>query len=165
MPPVIGEIRMFAGNYAPVGWEFCDGQQLPIAEYEILFNLIGTTYGGDGDETFCLPNLQSRVPMHMSLARQLAEMAGQETVTLTTGQIPGHTHSLRAVDGTAASATPAGNLPAEPSKRIYGSTASPAAMSASAVQPAGGSQPHDNMQPFLAVSFIISLFGEFPAQV
>lgn len=159
--PYIGEIRMFGGNFAPNGWAFCDGQLLPISENDALFTLLGTTYGGDGQETFALPNLQSRVPMHAN-GSNLGEMAGVEQVTLTTQQTPVHNHVLTASEAGAAALAVEGNLPAEASKRFYLSPGTPVAMSASAIAPAGGSQPHDNMQPFLAISFIISLFGIFP---
>ena len=117
--PYVGEIRMFAGNFAPAGWMFCDGQLLPISENETLFNLIGTTYGGDGQETFLLPNLQSRVPIHMGKGKdqvtyQLAEMAGTEQVTLTTQQIAQHTHPLQASSDPASSASVGNNVIATP---------------------------------------------------
>lgn len=160
--PYVGEIRMFGGNFAPAGWEFCNGELYPIAENEALFTLIGTTYGGDGETTFAVPDLRSRVPMHITSAPTLGEMAGVESVTLTTNQMPVHTHSLMGSDAAADSVTPAGNVPAEASKRFYLSPGSPAAMSAQAIGVAGGSQPHDNMQPYTVITFIISVFGIFP---
>ena len=167
--PYVGEIRMFAGNFAPVGWLFCDGQQLPISENETLFQLIGTTYGGDGESTFNLPNLQSRIPLHMGngpdgVTYQLAEAAGVEEVTLTTQQIPVHSHALLASTSPGAETGPSGNLTGTPlTKRIYAPVNSPAAMAASAITPDGGSQPHENCQPFLCINYIISLFGLFPS--
>jgi microcystin-dependent protein len=164
--PYVGEIRMFAGNFAPAGWAFCDGQLLPISENETLFQLIGTTYGGDGQSTFALPNLQSRVPIHMGTHQgttyTIGEMAGQEEVTLTVQQIPAHAHPWLASEGAATSLTPAGNMPGEASKRFYVVPTTPAQMAVQSVSPSGGSQPHTNMQPFLCVNFILSLFGIFP---
>ena len=161
--PYVGEIKMFAGNFAPAGWAFCNGALLPIAENEALFTLIGTTYGGDGQETFALPDLQCRVPLHRSGSIPIAQMAGVEAVTLTTQQIPVHNHAVLASEAPADQVTAGNNLPAEATKRFYTTApASPVAMAADAVGSTGGSQPHDNMQPFLAVNFIISLFGVFP---
>jgi len=169
--PYVGEIRMFAGNFNPVGWEFCSGQLMPISENETLFQLIGTTYGGDGESTFALPNLQSRIPIHMGTSTasgvtyQIGETAGVESVTLTVSQIPIHTHPLLASQD-AGSQSNAGNqvLAAQSPVSIYRPNATPpnVPMNASSVSPAGGSQPHDNMQPFLCINFIISLFGLFP---
>jgi microcystin-dependent protein len=167
--PYIGEIRMFAGTFAPLGWLFCDGQHLPISENEALFQLIGTTYGGDGQESFALPNLQSRVPMHFGagpdgLTYPLAQMAGVEEVTLTTQQIPLHTHPLTAsvADGTVPN--PGGNLLAQTPAGIfpYFEDVPTANMAPGAISPVGGSQPHENCQPFLCINYIISLFGIFP---
>lgn len=167
--PYIGEIRMFAGSFAPAGWALCDGQTMPISENDALFTLIGTTYGGDGQETFSLPNLQSRIPMHNGTGPdganyQLAEAAGVESVTLTTQQIPIHTHQLLASNTTAATQTPGGNVAAQGAGQIYTSADSPIQMAPNSVSPDGGSQPHENMQPYLCINFIISLFGRFPSQ-
>ena len=160
---------MFGGNFAPAGWAFCDGQLMPISENDALFTLIGTTYGGDGQETFALPNLQSRVPMHAGtgpdgVTYQLAEAAGVESVTLTINQIPAHTHIVEASLVTAASSTPGGNVFAQGGGQIYTSAISAIPLTPQTVSPDGGSQPHENMQPFLCISFIISLFGIFPQQ-
>jgi microcystin-dependent protein len=169
--PYVGEIRIFAGNFPPVGWMFCDGQTLPISENDVLFQLIGTTYGGDGESTFNLPNLQSRVPIHMGTnagtTYQLAEMAGVESVTLTVQQIPTHSHPLLGSTQNATAQTPLNNVTGKTGSNIY--QANPAGgdflnMAAQAITPAGGSQPHDNLQPYLCVNFIISLFGLFPSQ-
>jgi microcystin-dependent protein len=158
---------MFAGSFAPAGWMFCDGQLIPISENDALFTVIGTTYGGDGQETFALPNLQSRVPMHQGTNAgqtfQLGEAAGVESVTLTTQQIPVHTHALLASGSGATTQTPGGNVGAVSSAQVYSSANSPIQMSAQSVSPIGGSQPHENLQPYLCISFIISLFGVFPA--
>jgi microcystin-dependent protein len=159
---------MFAGSFAPAGWALCNGQPIPISENDILFTLIGTTYGGDGQETFNLPNLQSRVPMHQGTfggqTFTLGEMAGVESVTLTTQQIPIHTHAPLASGAGAASQSPASNVAAVGSGQIYSSANSPTALNAQAISPVGGSQPHENIQPYLCINFIISLFGVFPRQ-
>jgi microcystin-dependent protein len=162
--PYVGEIRMFAGNFAPAGWMLCQGQLLPISEYDVLFNLIGTTYGGDGQSTFALPNLQSRVPVHQGSGFVLSQNGGEETVTVTISQIPAHTHVPQANSGTGAQASPAGNLWANSANLPYSSNAPSASMDPAAIGLTGGSQPHDNMIPFLAINFIISLFGVYPSQ-
>ncbi len=162
--PYVGEIRMFGGNFPPVGWLFCDGQQLPISENETLFQLIGTTYGGDGEETFNLPNLQSRVPIHQGNGFQLAQAAGVEEVTLTVQQIPVHTHPLLASTAPGSGANPNGLICAENgSSNVYRPAPAATPMAPQTVGPVGGSQPHTNLQPYLTVSFIISLFGIFPS--
>jgi len=172
--PYVGEIRMFAGNFNPNGWMLCNGQLLPIPEYETLFALIGTTYGGDGQETFALPNLQGRLPLHVGTnggqSFQLGEAAGSETVTLTTQQIPIHNHTLNATDG-GPQALPTGanpavaNSPQQVGTMVYGAPAGGATtLHPNTLQISGGSQPHDNMQPYLCINFIISLFGVFPSQ-
>ena len=164
--PFLGEIRMFGGNFAPAGWALCDGQLLPISENETLFQLIGTTYGGDGEETFALPNLQSRIPIHFGQGPglqnyQLAEQAGVEEVTLTVQQIPLHGHPPLGSNSGASSTTPGGNMFAQGVSNPY-SFVSPINMSPQIITPVGGSQPHTNLQPFLCINFIISLFGIFP---
>ena len=171
--PFVGEIRMFGGNFAPNGWMFCQGQTLPIAENEVLFQLIGTTYGGDGQETFNLPNLASRVPIHMGTGPdgttyQIGEMAGTEQETLTVQQIPSHTHPEVAANVPATDQGPTGKVLALPTSSqpnlIFWGSDSVVQMNAQAIGPAGGSQPHENTQPFLCINFIISLFGVFPSQ-
>lgn len=164
--PYIGEIRIFAGNFAPVGWMFCAGQILPISQYTTLFNLIGTTYGGDGQTTFALPNLQSRVPVHMGAGFVLAQAGGAETVTLTVSQIPAHNHPALANGSGANSESPQGSTWGSWGSlgTPFSSQAASAPMSAQAVQSSGGSQPHDNMLPYVTMNFIISLFGVFPSQ-
>jgi microcystin-dependent protein len=170
--PYVGEIRMFAGNFNPAGWEFCNGQLLPISENETLFQLIGTTYGGDGESTFALPNFQSRIPLHFGTSSAsgvqypLAQMAGVESVTLTVQQIPSHTHPMLASTEAGGQTNPAGNvLGALSPVSIYVPNATPPnlPMNAASVTPVGGSQPHENMQPFLCINYIISLFGIFPS--
>lgn len=168
--PYIGEIRMFGGNFPPVGWEFCQGQLLPISENDALFTLIGTTYGGDGQETFALPDLRGRIPVKAgSLTGRtfvLGESGGVDSVTLTVNQIPLHNHPPVANTGKGDSPSPAGRTWARPnSGPAYASGATPnVPMSATMIQPAGGSQPHDNMMPYLPINFIISLYGIFPQQ-
>jgi microcystin-dependent protein len=167
--PYVGEIRMFAGNFAPAGWMFCAGQLLPISENETLFQLIGTTYGGDGQSTFALPDLRSRVPIHQGTGpggstHIIGEMGGVETVTLTTQQIPAHSHPLLVSTAVATNSNPAGSVPGEsPSVTLYLEEAPSVIMNASAIAPTGGSQPHTNVQPFQCVNFIISQFGIFPS--
>lgn len=162
--PFIGEIRMFGGTFAPFGWAFCDGQLLPISENETLFYLLGTTYGGDGQTTFALPDLRGRVPVHQGNGVTIGESYGSETVTLTTQQIPPHVHShVAAVP--ALNTTPLGKLAADTgATMIYADGQGASQASASATAVAGGSQPHQNMMPYQGVSFIISLFGIFPSQ-
>jgi microcystin-dependent protein len=156
---------MFAGNFAPVGWMLCQGQLLPISENETLFNLIGTTYGGDGQTTFALPNLQSRVPMHVGPGFALGQAAGVETVTLTVSQIPAHSHVPQGFTTSGNQNSPQGGVWANSgSASVYSVDAPSLSMDPAAVGSAGGSQPHDNMLPFLVINFIISLFGVFPSQ-
>lgn len=171
--PYVGEIRIFAGNFAPNGWLFCEGQLLSIAENEVLFQLIGTTYGGDGQSTFALPNLASRIPIHMGTGPdgttyQIGEMAGTEQETLTVQQIPAHTHRPLA-SSTGQQQSPANAVLATATSvqggiRIYNNTPPNVALHGSAISAAGGSQPHENSQPFLCLNFIISQFGVFPSQ-
>ena len=163
--PYVGEIRMFAGNFSPAGWMFCEGQLLPISENETLFNLIGTTYGGDGQSTFALPDLRGRLPLHFGNGFTLAETGGAETVTLTVPQIPSHTHALLASTTNGTQASPLGNVLASSyNVTPYINDVTNGNMAASAVGSVGGSQPHNNFQPYLCVDFIISLFGIFPSQ-
>jgi microcystin-dependent protein len=162
--PYVGEIRMFAGNFAPAGWLFCEGQLLPISENETLFQLIGTTYGGDGRSTFALPDLRGRIPIHQGNGFILAETGGVEEVTLTANQIPAHSHPMLATNAVANDSTPANNVLAQ-TGTFDGYQSSPAnsPMAAQAVGVTGGSQPHTNFQPYLCIDFIISLFGIFPS--
>jgi microcystin-dependent protein len=172
-PPFIGEIALFAGNFAPAGWAFCDGTCLPISEYDALFQLIGTRYGGDGETTFCLPNMCSRVPLHqgqgpgISRFYSLSQTGGVESVTLTSQQIPLHNHQLGATRSPGTTASPVGAVPAD---NGAGGAQYTTATTNLAQQPTqflgtfGGSQPHENMQPYVAINYIISLFGVFPSQ-
>jgi microcystin-dependent protein len=170
--PYVGEIRMFGGNFAPQGWSFCNGSLIAISQNDTLFNLIGTTYGGDGQNTFALPDLQGRVPVHVGQGQGLSsyvlgQKAGFETITLITAQLPAHSH--------VAAGSSTGNPASNPSNAVWGNnaitnksfgagTSVDGNLNTSSLQMTGGSQPHDNMLPFLAISFIISLFGIYPTQ-
>lgn len=168
--PFVGNIILFAGNFAPVGWLLCDGQLLPISEFETLFNLIGTTYGGDGQSTFALPDLRGRVPLHMGTGGGdtyvMGQQAGVEEVTLTPQQIPSHSHVPMASREGAATTNPTGNMLSAGSVTMYtNSLSSPVAMAPPgkpAMDMAGGSQPHNNLQPYLCVNYIIAWAGVFP---
>jgi microcystin-dependent protein len=166
--PYIGEIRMVGFSFAPIGWAFCDGALQAIDQNTALFTLIGTFYGGDGVQTFGLPNLQGRVPIHQGSNQGtsfvIGERAGSETITLTTNQLPAHNHALQASTTAGNSNSPGGNLQA--ATQSVNAYVPPTAITAmtSVSTGAGGSQPHENMQPYLVVNFIIALFGIFPSQ-
>ena len=162
--PYVGEIRMFGGNFAPAGWMPCDGRPLPISENEVLFQLIGTTYGGDGQETFNLPDLRGRIPIHQGSGFILGETGGVESVTLTVAQSPSHSHPILATETIADSPQPQDNIVGKStSVDIFIGGGNPGTpFSPQAVGVVGGSQPHDNFQPYLCVTFLISLFGIFP---
>lgn len=168
--PYVGEIRMFAGNFAPAGWMFCEGQLLAISDpnLDALYMLIGTTYGGDGVTNFALPDLRGRLPIHMGTGQNvytIGEQAGVETVTLTTSQIPAHSHPFQATTNNADSNSANNNLLSQPRVMLeYFASAPTSPLSAQSVGSTGGSQPHSNFQRYLCVSFIISLFGIFPSQ-
>lgn len=175
MPPFVGEIRMFAGNFAPDGWALCQGQLLPIEENDVLFMLIGTTYGGDGQSNFALPDLRGRVPVHVGGStgigtglspRALGQGGGVESVTLTPNQLPMHTHAVVATTNAADAAYDAtsGVLATVSATNVYGPVGTPGPMTANILDSVGGSQPHSNMAPYVSVNFIISLFGIFPQQ-
>ena len=169
--PYIGEIRLFGGSFAPVGWAFCDGSLVPISENDALFNLIGTTYGGDGQNTFALPDLRSRLPVHqgqgpgITQSYTIGETAGVEAVGLTTNQMPTHNHAFVASASTATNPSPNGNvLATSPTINSYVLDVAGPQLVVNAVQGIGTNVPHDNMMPYLTVSYIISLFGIFPSQ-
>lgn len=167
--PYVGEIRMFGGNFAPAGWAFCNGSLQPISEYDTLFNLIGTTYGGDGQTTFALPNLQGRLPVHQGTGPGLStyvigQAAGVESVTLTTNQIPSHNHLAIVSTNAASASSPQGNVVANGTANLFLRDVVSDTMNANSVSMAGGSQSHTNMMPYLCVSFIISLYGIYPIQ-
>ncbi|HMJ42408.1 MAG TPA: tail fiber protein [Pseudolabrys sp.] len=154
---------MFGGNFAPAGWQFCDGSLLAISENETLFNLIGTTYGGDGQSTFAVPDLRGRLPVHQGSGFILAETGGTEEVTLTVNQIPAHSHPLLGSKNNGSQPGPSNNVLASSTlMQLYALENADAPMAASSVSVVGGSQPHTNFQPYLCVTFIISLFGIFP---
>jgi microcystin-dependent protein len=168
--PYVGEIRMFGGNFAIAGWAFCNGQLLQISENDVLFQLIGTTYGGDGQSTFGLPNLAGRVPVHQGQGsglspRQIGELGGVTDVTLTTQQLGGHTHSIQGTQNLGNSANPGGQVLATGTNvSMFRVIAPNVPFAAGVVTPVGGSQPHTNLMPYLPITFIISLFGIFPSQ-
>ncbi|SDE06836.1 phage tail protein [Aquimonas voraii] len=162
--PYVGELRIFAGNFAPAGWMFCEGQLLSISENETLFQLIGTTYGGDGQSTFALPDLRGRIPIHQGNGFVLAETGGVEEVTLNINQIPSHSHPLLGSTDPATTTEPRLNVIGTPASATPLFAAPPnLSLSGNSISPVGGSQPHNNMQPYLCVNFIISLFGIFPS--
>jgi len=166
--PFVGEIRMFAGDFAPRGWAFCDGQLLAISQNDALFSLLGTIYGGDGRTTFGLPDLQGRIPIHAGngpglSSRSLGAKSGAEKVTLTTNQLPPHTHQQQGTSSDATSRNPSGGLAARAASVTYTSPASPVSMSGGTAN-TGGSRSHTNVMPYLCVHFIIALFGIYPSQ-
>jgi microcystin-dependent protein len=165
--PYVGEIRIFAGNFAPAGWMFCEGQLLPISENETLFQLIGTTYGGDGQSTFALPDLRGRIPLHEGNGFLLAETGGAEEITLTINQIPAHTHPLLATNDTATQTNPGGQVVSRFSQAnidpYLEQTPPNVNLAATAISTVGGSQPHTNFEPYICINYIISLFGIFPS--
>lgn len=168
--PFVGEVKMFAGNFAPAGWALCGGQLLAIAENVALFSLLGTTYGGDGQNTFGLPDLRGRIPLHQGGGpglsnRAMGQSGGAETETLTTNQIPSHTHPAACNTGAGTSAqSPVGAVWRNYDQNQYSTAAPAAAMNAGTMLPTGGSQPHENRMPYLAVTFIIALFGIYPSR-
>ncbi len=170
--PFLGEIRMFAGNFAPRGWAFCDGQLVAVSQNDALFSLFGTIYGGDGRTTFALPDLRGRIPVHAGdsagpglTRRNLGEKAGSEQVTVTTPQLPAHTHAFNAAGAAAEDTSPLGRVPATSSgPSLYGSAGPLRVMDARAIQNTGGSQSHDNVMPFLCIYFIVALVGVFPSR-
>ena len=168
--PFVGEIRMFAGNFAPRGWAFCDGQLLAISQNDALFSLLGTIYGGDGRTTFGLPEMRGRIPLHQGAGpgltnKPLGSKAGAENVTLTTNHLASHTHDLNANTGPGTSDSPSGTvLAADGSIRSYSPTPQSMNLNASAVQNTGGSSVHNNLMPTLCVNFIIALFGIYPSR-
>jgi microcystin-dependent protein len=168
--PYVGQILLVPYNFAPAGWMLCQGQVLPISEFSTLFQLIGTTYGGNGQTTFNLPDLRGRIPLHQGSngvsTYVVGQLGGLETVTVTVNQIPAHTHAAQASDGTVGTAqdSPAGAYWNKWPGAAYSTAGTNATLNAAAVSTVGGSQPHDNMPPFLVMNYIISLFGVFPSQ-
>jgi microcystin-dependent protein len=169
MEPFIGEIRIFAGNFAPAGWAFCDGQLLAISQNDVLFSLFGTFYGGDGQTTFGLPDLRGRVPIHAGTGpglshRWLSDRGGTESETLSVNQMPNHGHTLRASADSGTDANPSGEVLAQsPTLGVYREGTPTQALSAAAVGTTGGNQAHTDMMPYLVVHFIVSLYGIYPS--
>jgi microcystin-dependent protein len=165
--PYVGEIRIFAGNFAPAGWMFCEGQLLPISEYETLFTLIGTTYGGNGQDNFALPDMRGRLPLHQGNGFVLAQTGGVEQVTLNATQIPAHSHPFLGTSNAASTTAPSSSVTLGRTSLAtitpYGSDAPLTSLSPTVVSSVGGSQPHTNMQPYLCVDFIISMYGIYPS--
>lgn len=167
--PFVGEVRMFAGNFAPRGWAFCDGQLLAVSQNDALFSLLGTIYGGDGRTTFGLPDLRGRVPIHPGSGpglspRRLGAKAGSEKETLIVNQLPSHTHEVRASSSIAQNTSPVGNALASPTGDLYTASAPNTNMASSSITALGGSRSHSNLQPFLCIHFIIALFGIYPSR-
>lgn len=166
--PYVGEIRIFAGNFAPQGWSTCAGQTMAISQNDVLFALIGTTYGGDGVQTFNLPDLQGRAPIHQGNSFMIGERGGVESVALTVGQLPAHTHAVNSSSSRGNTSSPAGALWATDGTGVAApyrkSGGTPVALAPATVAQAGGGQAHENRQPYLALTYIIALFGIFPSQ-
>lgn len=170
--PFVGEIKLFGGNFAPLNWAFCDGSLLSIAQNSALFALLGTTYGGNGTSTFALPDLRGRVPIHRGQGaglsnRILGESGGSETIILNASQLPIHTHPLQCSSSPGDSRSPSGAYPAldaTAAAALYSNGAADATMNGTLCQPTGGGQAHENRMPYLAINYIISLFGIFPSQ-
>jgi len=168
--PFVGEIRMFAGNFAPRGWALCDGQLLSVSQNDALFSLLGTVYGGDGRTTFGLPDLRGRIPVHAGQGpglsqRRLGEKGGQEQVTLNVNEWPSHTHAFRASKAIGAKANPTGQVVAAgPSVKLFTQSPPNAYLASTALTSVGGGQPHSNVMPFLGINFIIALVGVYPSR-
>ncbi len=167
--PFVGEIRMFAGNFAPRGWAFCDGQLLAVSQNDALFSLFGTIYGGDGQTTFGLPDLRGRIPIHAGTGpglspRRLGSRGGSERETLTVNQLPSHTHGVSGSAAGATQTTPQGGVPAATDKNLYRDGGTTEEMSSETVGATGGGQSHSNLMPFLCVHFIVALFGIYPSR-
>ena len=160
--PFLSEIRIFSINYAPKAWALCNGQFLPINQNQPLFSLLGTTFGGNGQTTFALPDLRVRVPIHVGSGHTLGESGGQAAHTVTIAELPTHTHTLNASSANATTPIPGGNLLAA-ANNLYAAPTNLTALEPSSVGSIGGSQPHENRQPFLALSFCIALQGIFPS--
>jgi len=167
--PFVGEIRFFAGNFAPRGWAFCDGQLLAVSQNDALFSLLGTIYGGDGRTTFGLPDMRGRLPLHAGTGpglspRRLGAKGGAEKVTLTVNQMPSHTHRLKGATALAGEETPEGNVTGQAETLLYGREATFANMAASSISGVGGSRSHTNLMPFLCINLIIALVGIYPSR-
>ena len=163
--PYLSEIKILPFDFAPRNWASCDGQLLPIQQNQVLFSLLGTYYGGDGVRTFALPDLQGRIPLHMGNGFTLGQAGGSKTVTLAPAQTPPHTHSAFGASVPADAPAPTGNFLGGTADNAYGPLANTTALQPATITSTGGSQPHDNMQPYLALNFCIALQGIFPNQV
>ena len=165
--PFIGELKLMSFGFPPKGWALCNGQLLPINQNQALFSLLGTNYGGNGQTTFALPDLRGRAPLHNGAGVALGERGGQEAVTLTPSQMPGHTHTLTATNDFANASVPGGAVPAAKPRggmSRYGPAGNDTLMGPTALAPAGGNQPHPNMQPYTVLSWVIALQGIFPSR-
>ena len=162
--PFLAEIRIMGFNFAPRGWAMCDGQILPINQNQSLYSLLGTTYGGDGRTSFALPDLRGRTPIHVSDQHREGEKSGEETHTLSANEMPQHTHTLQATNDNGNSIDPQNKVLARATTQVYGAFTSPAPMGKGTVGNVGGGQAHDNMQPYLALNFVIALRGLFPSR-
>jgi microcystin-dependent protein len=167
--PFVGEVRMFAGNFAPRGWAFCDGQLLAVSQNDALFSLLGTIYGGDGRTTFGLPDLRGRIPIHAGHGpglseRRLGAKSGEEKVTLTVNQMPSHGHTFTATTSPANDRNPVGKAPATAVSQVYTDRLTPVNLSSESISKVGGSRSHTNLQPYLCIHFIIALFGIYPSR-
>ncbi|HNT25531.1 MAG TPA: tail fiber protein [Anaerolineales bacterium] len=162
--PFLGQISIFSFNFAPRGWALCNGQLLPINQNQALFALLGTTYGGNGQTNFALPNLQGRVPLHRGEGFSQGQIVGENAHTLTLSEMPAHTHTLRASASTGDSVAPTSAVLAAPGGQIYAPADNLTSLQAASISNIGGSQPHENRQPYLVLSFCIALQGIFPSQ-
>ena len=166
--PFVGEIKMFGGTFAPLNYAFCNGDMMQISDNDVLYSLIGTTYGGDGQTTFGLPDLRGRIPVHQgSLSGTtfpLGEQAGSEEITLTSTQIPSHSHGLGSNNAAGTESNPNNNFVAAVQKNFFSANAPDNQMGNSIMPSSGGNQPHDNIQPYLCINFIIALYGIYPSQ-
>lgn len=167
--PFVGEIRMFAGNFAPRGWAFCDGQLLAVSQNDALFSLLGTIYGGDGRTTFGLPDMRGRIPIHAGSGpglspRRLGAKLGSEQETLTVNQLPSHSHQLQASEAAAVERTPTNNVTGEAVRRFYRTPSNLTNASTQTITNVGGSRSHSNLMPYLCINFIIALFGIYPSR-
>jgi microcystin-dependent protein len=160
--PYVGEIRLFAGSFAPVGWNLCDGSLLPISQYDALYSLIGTTYGGDGQSTFGVPDLRGRLPFHQGGTFVIGQLSGTETVTLNTQQLPSHSHLAMCSNNGTPTSAPGNALWLNWASNQYTDQALTSTMPNGAIQQTGGNLPHDNLMPFLTITFIIALYGTYP---
>lgn len=161
--PFLGEVKIISWNFPPKGWTFCNGQLLPINQNQALFSILGTTYGGDGRTTFALPNLQGRMPVHVGDGIVLGERGGETAHTLNISELPAHSHAPVGTNNTATDPSPAANLWPKDANNPFSPTPN-TAMLPGAILPTGGSQPHENMSPYLVLNFIIALQGIFPSQ-